>query len=369
MIHQSSERLGVTSRVALVAVSVVVVGGAAKIGAVVCIPIVASLLLCLMLWPTYRWMRGALPRWVAAGICSVATALALIGAGLWGWYAADSAASQFRSSETKYLEKYDAARKWLSDLGLPAETIPSIPTEEGWEQTAGSGSGWATGKVDQNQLEEIRSIMVGGLRSVLGMVTALLLTIFLLFLALYEGERWSGWALEQCTRQQYLDLSKLFDRWIQQGRKYFFAKTMSGLVSGGATALWLWFMGVPLPVVWGVLTLLLNYVPNFGALISGLPPALLAIMELGWSSGLVVAGGLVIIEVLVGNLLDPVLGGNMLILSTYSVLASLLFWGWLWGVAGAVMAPLLTAMIMTGVAAWVEASKRHAEGGIVSTPL
>jgi predicted PurR-regulated permease PerM len=56
-------------------------------------------------------------------------------------------------------------------------------------------------------------------------------------------------------------------------------------------------------------------------------------------------------------------------LSTYSVLASLLFWGWLWGVAGAVMAPLLTAMIMTGVAAWVEASKRHAEGGIVSTPL
>jgi AI-2 transport protein TqsA len=108
-------------------------------------------------------------------------------------------------------------------------------------------------------------------------------------------------------------------------------------------------MGVPMALIWGVLTLFMNYVPNIGALLSGGPPIVLAIVELGWTKGLSIAAGLVVIETVVGNLVDPFLQGNMLKISVYVTLASLVFWGWLWGAAGAVMAPLLTVTIVTAV--------------------
>ena len=198
------------------------------------------------------------------------------------------------------------------------------------------------------------SYVVGGLRSALGVMAAILLTVFLLYLALWEGDRWDLWARKHLTFRRYSEARALVHLWSKQTRRYFLAKTISGLISGGATALWLWIMGVPLPLVWGALTLLLNYVPNIGAVISGLPPTVLALIELGWWEGLIVAGGLIAIETLVGNLVDPLLGGNFLGLSTFVVLASLVFWGWLWGIAGAVMAPVLTAMIVSAFRQWPE---------------
>lgn len=200
----------------------------------------------------------------------------------------------------------------------------------------------------------IAMLVTGGLRSAAGIAAALLLTVFLAFLALLEGERWAAWTREHLSRGLYEALDEFTAEVSSQTRWYFLGKTIGGLVSGGATWLWLLAMDVPMALMWGVFTFFMNYIPNVGALISGVPPTLLAIVELGWGGGLIVGGGLFVIETLVGNLVDPFVQGSMMELSMFVVLASLIFWGWLWGIAGAVMAPVLTAVLIAAAQAFRE---------------
>jgi AI-2 transport protein TqsA len=209
---------------------------------------------------------------------------------------------------------------------------------------------------------ELFSIAVGGMRSAVGVLAALLLTLFMTFLALFEGDRWAQWAHEHLRKERVAALSELVDVWSRQTRWYFIAKAIAGLVSGTLTAGWLWFMDVPLAIIFGVFTLFMNFVPNVGALISGLPPTVLAIVQLGWTQGLIVAGGLIVIEAAVGNLIDPYFQGRMLSLSTWVVLASLIFWGWMWGIVGAVLAAVLTSAIIATLMYHQEDGEKVAQG-------
>lgn len=404
---RDDRRLTQAAKIATVVLGVVAAAAALNVAAVAVLPVAAALLLTLMLWPLQSRMSRYVPRWIsAAGITSLAMGVLLM-AMLWGWYSVDAAISQFQDSRQKYVDTYQAAQDWLIGIGVPDQAMPDVPNgvespsrddgDGGHAADASAGNDgpppgsdgassadspapigadrpnrerdgdwrWATGDaaaarderdrvMAMRHWEQVASFVVGGLRSIVGVVAAILLTMFLLYLALWEGKSWDEWARRQLSSERYAEVRALVHLWSRQTRRHFLAKTISGFISGGATALWLWIMGVPLPIVWGVLTLLLNFVPNIGAVISGLPPTILAVVELGWWQGLLVAGGLAAIEALVGNLLDPMLEGGMLGLSTFGVLASLIFWGWLWGIAGAVMAPVLTAGIVTALKQWPE---------------
>ena len=75
-------------------------------------------------------------------------------------------------------------------------------------------------------------------------------------------------------------------------RQYLLIRTLAGLISGVAAGLWLWLLGVDFALLWGVLFFLLNYVPNIGSLVAGIPPALLAFMQLGLGWAVVAVAGL-----------------------------------------------------------------------------
>ncbi len=94
------------------------------------------------------------------------------------------------------------------------------------------------------------------------------------------------------------------------------------------------------------MTFFLNYIPNFGALIATVMPILVTILQTG-SFGLtaVVAGLLIVGHNLIGNLVEPKLLGRSLRLSPLLVLISLIFWGWMWGMMGAVLAVPITSII------------------------
>jgi AI-2 transport protein TqsA len=87
-------------------------------------------------------------------------------------------------------------------------------------------------------------------------------------------------------------------------------------------------------------------VPNIGSLIAGIPPTLLAFLDLGFGWGLLVAGGLLAIDQFIGNYLDPRLMGHTLNISSLVVLISVIFWGWIWGVVGTLLAVPMTVTIM-----------------------
>lgn len=378
-------------RPAIIVIGIVVLAGGLKVAAVAVLPIVASLLLCLMFWPLREWLCRWMPAWLSAFLCCAVLVVTLATVAGLGWYASDKAVEKFRESKQEYVEQYREFRSWLTGLGVPEKSMPELhegrvigaengaeeqQTTTDWERTddtgenrsedreAGDGSvtsdqrgeGETRAAINGQPLfsdqirENLMSMITGGLRSAGGIIAAVLLTIFLAFLALLEGRRWADWAGERIAPRRYDVLHDIVQTWSMQTRWYFLGKTISGVVSGGATWIWLWSMGVPMAAVWGVFTLLMNYIPNIGALISGLPPTVLAIVELGWGQGLIVAAGLLLIETLVGNLLDPLIQGRLLKISAFVTLASLVFWGWLWGVAGAVLAPVLTAIIVAAVA-------------------
>jgi predicted PurR-regulated permease PerM len=89
----------------------------------------------------------------------------------------------------------------------------------------------------------------------------------------------------------------------------------------------------------------LNYVPNIGSIIAAVPAVLLALVQLGLGSALLVAAGYLVINIVIGSLLEPRFMGKGLGLSTLVVFLSLVFWGWVLGPVGMLLSVPLTITV------------------------
>lgn len=155
-------------------------------------------------------------------------------------------------------------------------------------------------------------------------------------------------------------------------QRYLVVKTLLSAVTGLCFGLWLWVVGVDFPLLWGILGFLLNYIPTIGPTIATVPPVVVALLTLGPGPALAAAVGCLLVNVVVGNVFEPRMMGEALGLSTFVVFVSMLFWGWLWGPVGALLAVPLTMLIrgvlessedtrwlavMLGSSEWVEAKR------------
>lgn len=136
-----------------------------------------------------------------------------------------------------------------------------------------------------------------------------------------------------------------FAKITREVQHYLVIKTAVSLATGVLIGLWVWLLGVDFPIFWGFIAFLFNYVPNIGSVVAGIPPVLLALVQLGAPRAVAVALGYVVVNFLIGNLLEPNLMGRRLRLSPLVVLLSLLFWGWVWGPVGMLLAVPLTMVI------------------------
>jgi len=127
--------------------------------------------------------------------------------------------------------------------------------------------------------------------------------------------------------------------------RYMLIKTGTSLATGIIATIWLMILGVDYPLLWGFLTFLFNYVPTVGSIIAAVPPALLALIQLGVFSSFLTVAGYFVINISIGSILEPRLLGHGLGLSTLVVFVSLLFWGWVFGPVGLVLSVPLTMTI------------------------
>jgi len=104
-------------------------------------------------------------------------------------------------------------------------------------------------------------------------------------------------------------------------------------------------LGVEYAVLWGTLAFMLNFIPTFGSLLAAIPPLLLALVQAGPLASLGVAVGYLVINTVVGNIIEPRVMGRGLGLSPLVVLLSLIFWGWVLGPVGMLLSVPLTMMI------------------------
>jgi AI-2 transport protein TqsA len=123
---------------------------------------------------------------------------------------------------------------------------------------------------------------------------------------------------------------------------YLAIKTVVSVLTGLLVGSWVAIVGLALPVFWGLVAFVLNYVPNVGSIIAAVPAILLAWLDLGFDAALLVAIGYVAINMVLGNMVEPTWLGRRLGLSPLIVMLSLVFWGWLWGAIGVLLAVPLT---------------------------
>jgi len=132
--------------------------------------------------------------------------------------------------------------------------------------------------------------------------------------------------------------------------RYFLTQLCINSGFGCLIGIGLYFIGVPNPVLWGILSTLLRFVPYVGALISAvLPVGLAAAIDPGWSMPLWTLGLFVVAEGVTGQVIEPLVYGHSTGLSPFSVIVAAIFWSWLWGPIGLILStPLTLCLVVLG---------------------
>lgn len=131
---------------------------------------------------------------------------------------------------------------------------------------------------------------------------------------------------------------------------YFLAQLGMNAAFGVIVGVGLWFIGVPNPLLWGVFSAIMRFIPYIGAIASGIVPvALAAAVDPGWSMVIATAALFLIAEPVFGQVIEPLLYGHSTGLSPFAVIVSTLFWGFLWGPIGLILAtPFTVCLVVLG---------------------
>jgi predicted PurR-regulated permease PerM len=175
----------------------------------------------------------------------------------------------------------------------------------------------------------------------------LVLVVALLCLLLAELHQFRAklhHAFQAETSQRVLRiLETLMDRF----RRYFVARTLVSAINGVCAGLLAWLVGLDFAFVWGLLAFVLNYVPTLGSILAVAPPVLQSLVQAdGPGLILLTATTQGLLQIVLGNFLDPKIEGRMLSISPLAVLVSIVFWGWVWGIPGALLGVPMTVSLV-----------------------
>jgi AI-2 transport protein TqsA len=131
----------------------------------------------------------------------------------------------------------------------------------------------------------------------------------------------------------------------QSTRRYLVVSSVFGLIVAVLDTVALWLMGVPAPLLWGVLSFITNYIPNIGFFIGLLPPAILALLVSGPKLMLAVIAVYCILNLIIQSGIQPKVVGDTVGLATTITFLSVVFWTWVIGPIGAIMAVPLSLMV------------------------
>ncbi len=247
------------------------------------------------------------------------------------------------------------AEKWLNDAprairGLQDKMLPAKGPMADFQELADEVN--ELGKVDApkktpsvviqgpGMLENV----VGGLPSMLASVGVV---IFLSFFLMASGDS----ILRKATRcgRSWSERRRivLIARRVQSDMsRYLAAVTLINFLLGAAVALSLHLLGMPNPLLWGVMVAVLNFAPYVGALVSAAVLTLVALTTFpNIVEALTVPGTFIVLTILEGQLITPAVLGRRMALNPAVVFVSVIIWGWLWGIAGALMAvPIATGL-------------------------
>ena len=239
-----------------------------------------------------------------------------------GWMIGGSL-NDFTANLPKYQERLSAQIVrlvvWLNGLGvqLDQEAIKTI--------------------IDPGKAMGLAGQVISGLGNVLAQAVFILITVvFMLMEASAFQNKFHAIADDPEASAERLDAI------TSSIKRYMTIKTSTSLLTGVLVSLWLWILGVDYPVLWGVIAFLFNYVPNIGSIIAAVPAVLLALIQADPQVAFWTIVGYLVVNNLVGNVIEPRFMGSGLGLSPLVVFISLVFWGWILGPVGMFLSVPLT---------------------------
>ena len=317
------------TRVALLVASVIVILAGVKAAASLLVPFLLAFFIALIAGIPLTWlMRRGISATYAAIISISIIAIALLAISIIIGASISDINQSLPGYSVRLQHLFQQVLMWLEGQGLP---------------TAGQMA------ADMVNPSAIFSHLGSAFQTLAGILTngflIALVVIFMLFEAAHIPDKLSLITNNQEGKQP-------FTLFIAQMNRYLGFKTLISALTGFLVYLLLLIMGVDFAVLWGFLAFLLNYIPNIGSLIAVIPVLLLVLIDKGFGDTLIVGGGYLLINVLVGNFLETRLMGQELGLSTLMVFASLVFWGWLLGPVGALLSTPLTVVVKIGLETW-----------------
>ncbi|HEY5858553.1 MAG TPA: AI-2E family transporter [Aldersonia sp.] len=178
--------------------------------------------------------------------------------------------------------------------------------------------------------------------SALGVFSNLLFIIVLLLFMAVDAITYSS-RMNVLNRMRP-DIAAAFSSFARGTRTYLVVSTIFGLIVAGLDSIALWWLGIPLPILWGILAFITNYIPNIGFVIGLIPPALLGLLQGGPKLMIAVIVVYSVINVTLQSVIQPKFVGDAVGLSVTLTFLSLVFWAWVIGPLGAILAIPLSLM-------------------------
>jgi predicted PurR-regulated permease PerM len=329
------------------------------------VPLALAILLSFALGPLVLLLRRCHLGRVLSVIASVTLAFllifglgALIGAQLAGL------AEDLPRYESNISEKIHTLRGTAAESGLVGrasgmlkdlsdEITKTAPSSQGKTPLPGASRGQQPPPIpveihqpDPTALQIIQTI-IGPLLQPLG--TTGIVVIFVVFFLMQREDLRDRFIRLAGAR----DLQRTTEALDDAGRRlsrYLLVQTALNACFGLLIGIGLWFIGTPNPALWGILAMLLRFVPYIGPVIAALFPAALAIaVDPGWSMLLWTVALFAVIEPITGQIVEPLVYGHSTGLSAVAVVVAAAFWTWLWGPVGLLLStPLTLCLVVLG---------------------
>jgi AI-2 transport protein TqsA len=287
-------------------------------------PVLLALVVVVALMPVQRFLqRHGWPRWASATVLLVLVwTILLVFVALLIVSIAQFAAllPDYADSAEALLASVVSA---LNDRGIVSGQLSDLIAQFDYSQLVGVATGVLARATDAAS-------------------TLVLLLAALVFLAIESGGFGRRLALVAAERPHLPIALGLFARGT---RSYLLVSTVFGAIVAVGDAVALAVIGIPLPVVWGLLAFITNYVPNIGFVLGLVPPAILGLLAGGWTEFWVVVAVYSVLNFVVQTLIQPRFVGDSVGLSMTVTFVALLFWGWVLGALGALLAIPLTLLV------------------------
>ncbi|MFC6085554.1 AI-2E family transporter [Sphaerisporangium aureirubrum] len=304
------------------AAAIVVLAGIKEVASIAG-PLLLALVLTVAVSPIRDWLvRRRAPHWLVVAVPFAAVLVVLLG--MVGILTA--AVVQMAVLAPSYAPQFNRlvadAQRLAAEHGLAPQVNKAIQS------------------LDPGKIFEFAQ---GLLASVLGVVSSLLLIVVLLLAMTLDAPIVTRVLAAAAVERPAF--AAALGTFAHRTRRYLLVSTIFGVICSVLDVTALFFLGVPLPLLWGVLALITNYIPNIGFLIGLVPPALLGLLTGGVRTMILVIVAYMVINVVVQSFIQPKFLGDAVGLTTTVTLVSLIIWATVLGPLGALLAIPLTLLV------------------------